>query len=50
MPLAGDEVGCQLQMTRAAANELSRGDPVLGRIAEARYTVLADADDGESRR
>jgi len=50
MSLAGDEIGRQFQMPRAAANEVGRGDPALGRVAEARYTVLADTDNGEPRR
>ena len=50
MALAGDQGGRQFEMPRAAANEIGGGDPVLGRVAQPRYTVLADADNGEPRR
>ena len=37
----------QRQMPLAAEDELGLGDAALGLVAETRYTVLADADDGQ---
>jgi hypothetical protein len=50
MPFTGDQACGQFEMACAAANEVGGGDPVLGRVAEPRYTILADADYGEPRR
>ena len=37
----------QRQMALAAEDDIGLGDAPLGLVAETRYTVLADADDGE---